>query len=241
MTLDEIEISLLGLKQDGMAKTWRELITSGAYIDMTVTEIFGRLCISQKQENEARSITRLKRAAKFRFDAHPEDMNWDVERKLDKQKIRSLFLADWSYNKENILLSGSTGTGKTWIACAIGLALVRQGLSVKYFRLKPLYEQMRLAHLDGTISKLRRLLTKPHLLILDDFGIGTIDERSKEDLFELLEARTDVGSTLIAGQLSPTEWHNYISTKHLADAIMDRVVQRAHVIELHGPSRRPTL
>jgi len=241
MTFDEIEILLSGLKLDAMANTLRELIISRSHIDMTPAEIIAQMCISQKQDNEARSIARLKRAAKFRFDARPEDINWDIERKLDKPKIRSLFLANWSHNKENILLSGSTGTGKSWLACAIGLALVRQGLPVKYFRVKPLLEQMRLAHLDGTISRLRRLLTKPHLLILDDFGIAPIGEPSKEDLFELLEARTDVGSTLIAGQLSPAEWHNYLSTKHLADAIMGRVVQRAHVIELKGPSRRPTL
>ena len=241
MTLDEIETHLILLKQAAMARTLREIIINKSHIDMTTTEIIGQMCISQKQDNEARSIERLRRAAKFRFKAHPEDISWDIERGLDKQKIRSLFLSDWSHNKENILLSGSTGTGKTWLACAIGLSQVRLGLSVKYFRVNPLFEQMRLAHLDGTISKLRRLLTKPHLLILDDFGIGRIDEQSKEDLFELLEARTDVGSTLIAGQRSPTEWHNYISSKHLADAIMDRVIQRSHRIELKGSSRRPQL
>lgn len=112
---------------------------------------------------------------------------------------------------------------------------------MKYFRVTPLLDAMRLAQLDGTIAKLRRSLTKPHLLILDDFGLAPIEERSKEDLFELLEARTDVGSTLIAGQLAPSEWHNYLSTKHLADAIMDRVVQRAHTIELKGDSLRPRL
>jgi len=241
MTIDEIEILLSSLKQDGMAMTLRELITSRAHIDMTAAEIIGQMCISQKQANEARSLARLKRAAKFRFDAHPEDIIWGSKRGLDKEKIRSLLLPGWSHNKENILLSGSTGTGKSWLACAIGLALVRQGLSVKYFRVTPLLDNMRLAHLDGTFSKMRRLLAKPHLLILDDFGIAPIEERSKEDLFELLEARTDLGSTLIAGQLSPTEWHNYLSSKHLADAIMDRVVQRAHMIELKGDSLRPRL
>jgi len=211
MTFDDIEILLSGLKLDAMANTLRELVISRSHIEMTPAEIIAQMCISQKQDNEARSIARLKRAAKFRFDAHPEDISWDIGRGLDKQKIRSLFLADWSHNKENVLLSGSTGTGKTWLACAIGLSLVRQGHPVKYFRVKPLFEQMRLAHLDGTISKLRRLLTKPHLLILDDFAIAPIDEQSKEDLFELLEARSDVGSTLIAGQRSHTEWHDYIS------------------------------
>lgn len=241
MTWDEIEILLLGLKQDGMATALGQLVSSRAHINMTTAEVFGQVCIAQKRTNETRSLERLRRAAKFRFDARPEDVIWDHSRGLDKQKIRSLFTSDWSHNQENVLLSGSTGTGKSWMACAIGLALVRQGLTVKYFRVPPLLDQMRLAHLDGTIAKLRRLLTRPHLLILDDFGIAPIEERSKEDIFELLEARTDVGSTLIAGQRAPSEWHDYLSSKHLADAIMDRVVQRAHTIELKGDSLRQRL
>ena len=100
-------------------------------------------------------------------------------------------------------------------------------------------EQMRIAHLDGTIAKLRRALTRPQVLILDDFGLGTITEAEKEDLFELLEARTNVGSTLITGQLSPSEWYNYLSMGHLADAIMGRILQRSHSIELKGKCLRP--
>lgn len=241
MNIDEIETQLISLKLDGMANTLRELITSRSYIEMTAEEIIGQMVIAQRHENKAKLVGRLKRAAKFRFDAHPEDIKWNPDRGLDKPKIRSLFLPDWSFNKENILLSGSTGTGKSWLACAIGLALIRQGLSVKYYRVTPLLNEMRLARLDGTIAKRRRLLAKPHLLILDDFGIVPIEESAKEDLFEILEVRTDVGSTLIAGQLAPSEWHNYLESKHLADAIMDRVVQRAHVIELKGDTLRETL
>ena len=241
MTIDETETLLLHLKLEGMAKALRGLMTSGSHIDMTASEIIGQMCISQKQENEARSLARLKRAAKFRHDAHPEDIIWNHERGLDKQKIRSLLVPEWSYNKENILLSGKTGTGKSWLACAIGLALIRQGLPVKYFRVNPLLDEMRLAHLDGTIARKKRMLARPHLVILDDFGISSISEAAKEDLFEILEARSDHGSTLIAGQLAPSEWHDYLSSKHLADAIMDRVVQRAHMIELKGDSLRPRL
>lgn len=241
MTSDEIEIMLTGLRLDGMADTLRELNSHRTYDDMTTIEVIGKMCIAQKHANEQRTLARLKRAAKFRLDAQPEDIIWDHKRGLDKQKLRSLLIPDWINRKENILLSGSTGTGKTWMACAIGHAMVRQGVTVKYLRTNPVLEQMRVAHLDGTISKLRRALTKPHLLILDDFGIAPIPEHSKEDLFELLEARTDLGSTLIAGQLSPSEWHDYLASGHLADAIMDRIVQRAHTIELKGDSLRARL
>lgn len=112
---------------------------------------------------------------------------------------------------------------------------------IQYMRTNPILEEMRTAHLDGTIAKLRRALTRPQVLILDDFGVAPITEPEKEDLFELLEARTDVGSTLITGQLSPSEWYTYLSAGHLADAIMDRIIQRSHSIELKGKSLRTRL
>lgn len=112
---------------------------------------------------------------------------------------------------------------------------------MRYVRTNLLLQEMRTGHLDGTVSRLRKNLAIPKLLILDDFGIAPIDEPSKEDLFELLEARTDVGSTLIAGQMAPSEWYDYLASNHLADAIMDRIVQRAHRVELKGNSLRQRL
>ena len=241
MTSDEVEIMLTGLRLDGMADAFIEIIGNRSYDDMTTIEVIAKMCIAQKHAIEQRKLARLKRAAKFRYDAPPEDIIWGHKRGLDKQKIRPLFIPDWIKRTENILLSGSTGTGKSWMACAIGYAMVRQGISVKYERTNPVLEKMHIAHLDGTISKFRKTLIRPNLLILDDFGIAPITEQSKEDLFELLEARTDIGSTLIAGQRSPSEWYDYLASDHLADAIMDRIVQRAHIIALKGDSLRARL
>ena len=183
----------------------------------------------------------MKNAAKLRFDAQPEDMIWESERGLDKQAMRSLFSGDWVRRQENILLSGSSGTGKTWVGCALGNAVVRSGQAVRYTRTNLLLEEMRRAHVDGSIAKVRKSLLGPRLLILDDFGIAPISESSKEDLFEILEARCDTGSTMIVGQLAPSEYYAYLETKHLADAIMDRIVQRAHVIQLRGDTLRKRL
>ena len=241
MNAHDVEIMLEGMRLDGMANALRELSSNRTYDDLTKIEFIGRLCLSQKAANQDRLLKRLKRAAKFKFDAHPEDIIWDLKRGIDKEKLRSLLTVDWVRRMENVLLTGCSGTGKTWLACAIGQALVRQGIKVRYVRTNPILEDMRTAHLDGTISKLRRALTKPALLILDDFGISPIPETSKEDLFELLEARTDIGSTLITGQLAPSEWHDYLAAGHLADAIMDRVVQRSHTISLKGDSLRSRL
>ena len=238
---EDVEAMLIGLRQSGMANAFRELSSSISPHDLTFVEMVGRMCMTQREVNRDRSLARLKRAAKFRFEAHPEDIIWDRKRGLDKARIGDLLLPDWIRRMENLMLTGSSGTGKTWLACAFGHALVRQGISVRYVRTNPILESMRIAHLDGTIGRLRKSLAKPDLLILDDFGIAPIQESAKEDLFELIEARTDVGSTLIAGQLSPKEWHNYLASDHLADAIMDRLIQRSHKITLKGDSLRARL
>ena len=237
-TSDEIEIMLTGLKQDGMAQAFRDVVSNRGHKDMTINEILARLCISQKHKNDQRALQRRTRAAKLKFDAQPEDIKWESDRGLDRQQFKPLLNRDWIDRNENILLSGSTGTGKTWLACAIANALLRQGITVRYIRTSRILEDMRFAHLDGSIGKLRRSFARPNLLIIDDFGISPIEEKSKEDLFEVLEDRTDTGSTIIAGQLSPSEWHHFLDSEHLADAIMDRVIQRAHTIDLKGESLR---
>lgn len=241
MTNSEVEIMLLGLRQEGMANAFRELMSNSGLTNMTFTEKVAKMCLSQKDLNASKKLARLKRAAKFKFDAFPEDIIWGQKIGLDKERFRNLLFPDWVARMENVILTGSTGTGKTWLACAIGNALVRQDIPVRYIRVKPLLEAMRGAHLDGTTLKLRRSLAKPKLLILDDFGISSISESAKEDLFEIIEARTDAGSTLIAGQLSPQEWHDYLQADHLADAIMDRLIQRSHVFNLKGDSMRSRL
>ena len=241
MTDSNPEVMLEALKLNAMAQSYRETIRSQASTSMTTQEIISHMCLAQKEENRQKAFMRLKRAAKFKHDAHPENIIWGTNRGIDKAKVRSLLLPDWVTRTENIMITGASGTGKSWLACAIGHSLIRHGVTVKYMRTNPLLEQMRTAHLDGTIARLRRTLTRPQVLILDDFGVAPITEPEKEDLFELLEARTDVGSTLITGQLSPSEWYNYLAAGHLADAIMDRIIQRSHSIELKGKSLRQRL
>ena len=241
MNNSENETMLQELRLSGMAKCYAELVSSPIFRDMSSAEVVGRLCIAQRDTNKERRVASLSKRAKFRTLSQPEDISWKRERGLDKQKHSDLLLPNWVRRQENLLLTGCAGTGKTWVACAIGHALVRNGIPVLYVRTKLMLEDLRIARLDGTLSRMRKSLARPELLILDDFGISPIDQSEKEDLFEVIEARSGKGSILVAGQLSPKEWHTYLNSDHLADAIMDRLFQNSHSIQLKGDSWRKTL
>lgn len=238
MTNAEVEIMLKELKLAGMAQCFSELSKVQHKENISQTELVGKLCIAQREHNFDRRIQNLRRRAKFRFPAQPEDIVWSRERGLDRSKHIELLHPDWIKRKENLIINGCSGTGKTWLACAIGNALIRNNFSSLYFRTKNLLESINTARLDGTLGRVRKGLTRPELLILDDFGISPYSQQQTEDLFEIIESRTEEGSILIAGQLSTEEWHAYLCSGHLADAIMDRLIQNSHQILLKGDSRR---
>lgn len=241
MTHSENELALQDLRLHGMAQCYREQISGPTYREMSLSDLVGKMCIAQRDANRHKRVSNMLKRAKLRISAQPEDIIWERKRGLDKQKHSELLNPDWVRRKENLLLTGCSGTGKTWLACALGQSLIRQTTSVLYRRTKLLLDDVRIAKLDGSLSRLRKSLTRPELLILDDFGIAPIDQTAKEDLFELIESRSGEGSILIAGQLSPKEWHGYLASDHLADAIMDRLIQNSHTIELKGDSLRSRL
>jgi DNA replication protein DnaC len=241
MNAAEVIDLLRTLRLDGMAASFEHQAGNRAFDDLSREEFVGNLCLAERQRKADRTQIALKRRANFRHIAEPEDIIWDASRGLDKSKVRELLNGDWVKRKENLLLSGAAGTGKTWLGCAIGHGAIRAGMMVRYFRTNLLLEEIRKAHADRSIAKIRKSLATPSLLILDDFGIAPIPEASKEDLFELLEARCDNNSTMIIGQLAPVEWHSFLDTSHMADAMMDRIVQRSHSINLKGDSLRKRL
>ncbi len=241
MNSSDVAATLRNLRLSGMADSFELQIGNRAYDDLSREEFIGNMCSAQQQFNADRTQNALKTKAKFKLSAQVEDIDWSSPRGIDKSQLRGLFDGEWIRRKENLLLSGASGTGKTYIGCALGHAAVRAGFSVRYGRTNLLLEDLRRGHVDGSIAKQRRSLSLPKLLILDDFGIAPIPEPSKEDLFELLDMRCDSGSTMIIGQLAPADWHGFLGTGHLADAIMDRMAQRAHNIALKGDSRRKRL
>lgn len=183
--------------------------------------------------------SRVKEAA-FRYPAHLENFREGHRKGLDRATIASLGTCSWLRQKTNVLLVGPTGTGKTWIACALGHRACREGMRVRFERLPRLLEKLRIAMGDGSYLQALDRLHRYDLLILDDLGAGAIDLLGRNSLLEIVEARTEVGSMIVTSQMPVGMWHTYIAGENptVADSVMDRLVQGALRIDLSGPSMR---
>jgi DNA replication protein DnaC len=164
-----------------------------------------------------------------------EDINYKAARGLDKRQIASLASGEWIRRTQNLLITGATGSGKTWIACALAQQTCRQGASVLYWRVPRLIEELRVAHGDGSYIKFLKSIAKASLLVLDDWGLTAFSTQDRADLLEIFDDRVNAGSTLIASQLPVDTWHAYLGEPTLADAILDRLVHHSHRIELKIP------
>ncbi|AOV15728.1 AAA family ATPase [Acidihalobacter aeolianus] len=187
---------------------------------------------------ENRRLTRLLKAARLRVPACVEDIDYHHRRGLEKPRMAQLASLDWIHQALNLCLTGPTGCGKTWLACALGNQACRRGLSVRYLRLPALFEQLRIAHGDGSYVRLMGQLLKTDLLILDDWGIQKLNTAQRNDLMEVIEDRHGRRSTLIASQLPIEHWHDYLGEATLADAILDRLLHGSHRLNLTGESMR---
>lgn len=232
---------LTSLRLNGMVKAFDQQLSSSVFSAMPFEERLDHLASMEEQERDHRTRQRLLKQAKFKILADPREINFDAQRGLDRSYVAELLTCGWVRRCDNLLITGAAGSGKSFLGSAIGMAAIELGLSVRYVRTNPMLEQMALAHLDGSISRLRHSLITASLLVLDDFGIAPINLRAKEDLLELLEGRIDAGSTIVVGQLAPEEWHDYLDAPHLADAIVDRLFQRSHRLALKGASMRVRL
>lgn len=200
-----------------------------------------RLNLLLEQELNGRSqrrIDRLLLQARFRLKAQLSQLDYRAQRNLDPAFIRSLAQGQWLTHRQNLLITGATGCGKTYLACAIGHHHCQQGHSVYYFRLKELLEKMVLAQAEGSYRKLVNKLALGELLILDDWGLEPLNAQQRSDLLELVDARHDSGSTLIASQLPLEHWYPVIGESTHADAILDRLIHGSLRIELKGESMR---
>jgi DNA replication protein DnaC len=229
---------LQALKLTGMLDALEQQQAQPATHDLAFEERLALLVEREVLYRENRRLARLLKAARLRVDACVEDIDYRHPRGLRKANMAQLASLEWVRQSLNLCLTGPTGCGKTWIACALGNQACRQGLSVRYLRLPTLLEQLRIAHGDGSYVRLMGQLLKTDLLILDDWGIQPLTRPQRNDLMEVIEDRHDRRATLIASQLPIEHWHDYIGEATLADAILDRLLHGAHRVKLTGESMR---
>ena len=233
--------TLKSLRLPGMATAFEEQQHQAAMADLSFDERFGLLVDREHTWRENRRLARLLREAKLKSSqAWVEDIRYGHGRKLDKSLMAQLATCQWIHQHQNLVLTGATGCGKTWLACAFGNAACRQGLSVVYVRTPRLFVELRIAHGDGSFGRRLAILAKTDLLILDDWGLAPLNQSERNDLLEVLDDRVGTRSTLITSQLPPAHWHAYLNDPTLADAILDRVLHAAHKVELTGESLRKT-
>lgn len=239
MLIEQTVQTLKALRLPGMATAFAEQQANATSMSLSFDERFAMLVDREHAWRENRRVSRLLREAKLKSSqACMEDVRYGDGRKLDKSLIAQLGSCQWIHAHQNLILTGATGCGKTWLACALGHAACRQGLSVAYVRTPRLFEELRIAHGDGSFSKRLSALAKTDLLILDDWGLAPLDQSGRNDLLEVLDDRIGVRSTVITSQLPVEHWHAYLNDPTLADAILDRVLHSAHKLQLAGESLR---
>lgn len=237
LTVPTLE-KLRELRLDGMVRGFEEQLSSGECHALTFEERLGLLVDRELTErNNRRLRTRLQRA-KLRQQACMEDIDYHQARGLDKSLMKSLAACQWIRDHLNVLIAGSTGVGKSFIACALGHRACLEGFKVFYARAPRLFGELEVARGDGRYVKLMNTIAKSHLLIIDDWGLSILTDKEQRELLEILEDRNGIHSTIIASQIPVENWHEVIGNPTLADAIMDRLIHSAYKINLKGESMR---
>jgi DNA replication protein DnaC len=226
------------LKFYGMANAFRMSLEDGRQSKMTTDEMISFLIASEWDDRNNRRIDRHLRNAKFRYKANLDQMHFDIDRNLDKNLLLRLSECTFIKKSEDVLITGSTGIGKSYIASALGNQACTLGYKVLYSNSTKLFSRLKLAKADGSYIKEIARIEKQDLLILDDFGLQPFDNFSRATLMEIVEDRHGIRSTIIASQLPVTLWHEVIGEETVADAILDRIVHDAQRIELTGESLR---
>ncbi len=233
-TLDKLH----DLRFIGMAKALTEQMALPDIDDISFEERLGLLVDREVTERENRRLQTRLRQAKLKQNACIEDIDWKQSRGLDKSLILDLAQCQWIKKHLNLLITGPTGVGKTWIACALAQKACRQGFTSLYLRLPRLLQELPIAKGDGSYTRLLTRLAKVEVLVIDDWGLSKLIAEQRRDLLEILEDRHDIRSTIVTSQLPVDQWHHIIGDPTLADAILDRLVHNAYKINLKGESMR---
>ncbi len=230
---------LRALKLDGLAAGLEEQLSLPGMGAMSFEERLALLIDREVHCRSDRKLVRLLQQARLKYgQASIEDIDTRPSRGLDRRAVMSLALGDWVQSGHSVLISGATGTGKSWLACALAQYACRRGYSAVYQRVPRLQEELRIKHGSGAFGKWLLQLAKTDVLVLDDWGVGTIDSSTRSDLLEIIDDRVGNKATIIAAQLPIEHWHAWIGDATIADAILDRIMQHQHRFTLTGETLR---
>ena len=226
------------MKLHGMAGAFKTSLEDGIKINFTADEMVAFLIESEWDDRNNRRIERRIHTARFRYKANIEQIDFNTDRNLDKNLMNRFAECSYIEKKENILITGSTGIGKSYIASALGNQACMLGFKVLYASTSKLFSMLKMARADGSYIKEIARIERMDLLILDDFGMQPLDSHNRSALIEIIEDRHGNHSTIITAQLPVGQWHDVIGEKTIADAVLDRIVHNAHRLEMVGESLR---
>ena len=230
---------LHALRLRTMACTWLEQDKSPDAVALSFDDRFATLVDAEALARDNARLAKNLRDAKLRIaDACIEGIDFQRERQLEKATVRQLATCRWVTEHQTVIVTGATGTGKSYLACALAHQACRKGFRTMYRRVPRLFDELRLAHADGSHERLLARIAKVDVLVLDDFGLAPLTEQGRHDLLEILEDRYGLRATIITSQLKHDRWHDFLGDPTIADAICDRVIHGAHKLALAGPSRR---
>jgi len=238
MLIEPTMEKLYAMKLNGMAEAFQEQTRQPDMTGLSFEDRFSLLVDRQWTFMEDRRMKRLLQNARLKINACVEDIDYRTPRGLDKSLILTLAACEWIRNAHNLIITGPTGVGKTYLACALGNRACRRGYSAFYVRIPTLFQNLALAKGDGTYPKTLKRLAKAKVLILDDLGLAPMSAQERRDLLEVIEDRHGLASTILAAQLPIENWHDNIRDPTIADAILDRLVHNAYKIHLKGESMR---
>lgn len=230
---------LRGLRLGTLADTWLEQQGQADVQALSFDERLAMLVDAEWLDRQNKKLARNLREAKLRLgQAAVEDIDYTTQRKLEKPVIRQLATCAWVEAHQNVIITGATGVGKTYIACALAQQACRKGYRAVYRRVPRLFDELALVHADGTYSRLLAKLARIDILVLDDWGLVPMGDPERRDLLEIIEDRYGNLSTILTSQLPSESWHDHVGDPTIADAICDRLLHNAHKIDLKGASRR---